>query len=114
MLPMTGRVVARATAERLREAIERRDEPDRTVTASFGVATTTSKTGTALELVAHADRALYVSKGRGRNRVTHDADLEDLPRGGDEPANDSERSRLLLSRTALPNSIAVDAPPTGR
>ena len=114
LLPVTGPVVARGMAERLRETIEQRDWPHRPVTASFGVATMTLKTGKALDLVDQADRALYASKRHGRNRVTHHADLGDCPQDGGEPANDSERSQPPLSRMALPSSIAADAPPTRR
>jgi diguanylate cyclase (GGDEF)-like protein/putative nucleotidyltransferase with HDIG domain len=113
LLPMTGRVVARAMAERLREAIERRDDPHRPVTASFGVASMTLKTGKALELVAQADRALYASKRRGRNCVTHQADLGDRPGGGGEPADDSRGPQPPLSRMALPSSIATATSPIG-
>ena len=45
LLPVTGPVVARGMAERLRETIEQRDWPHRSVTASFGVASMTLKTG---------------------------------------------------------------------
>jgi diguanylate cyclase (GGDEF)-like protein/putative nucleotidyltransferase with HDIG domain len=77
LLPATGPVVARGLAERLRKTIQRRDWPHRRMTASFGVATMTLKTGEARELMEQADFALYHSKGSGRNRVTHQADLGD-------------------------------------
>ena len=83
------------------------------IQASLGVATLTPQTGKALELVDQADRALYVSKRRGRNRVTHQADLGDLLKDGGEPANDWERSQPPLSRLSLPSSITSDAAPTG-
>lgn len=43
------------------------------VTCSFGVAELAGPDETAGELYARADRALYRSKGAGRNRVTIDA-----------------------------------------
>ena len=113
LLPVTGPVVARGMARRLRETIEQRDWPHRPVTASFGVATMTLKTGKAVDLIDQADRALYASKRHGRNCVTHHADLGDCPLDGGEPANGTERSLPPLSRMALPSSIAADAPPTG-
>jgi len=52
LLPVTGPVVARSMAEWLRETIDQRDWPHRSITASFGVATMSLKTGKALDLVA--------------------------------------------------------------
>jgi diguanylate cyclase (GGDEF)-like protein len=60
-------------AERLRIAIEQADWPKRAVTASFGVATFGASTPypDISSFVADADSALYYSKERSRNRVTH-------------------------------------------
>ena len=71
----------------------------------------TLKTGKALELVDQADRALYASKHRGRNRVTHQADLGDRPGAGGEPANDPERSQPPSFRMALPTPPRVHRRP---
>jgi diguanylate cyclase (GGDEF)-like protein/putative nucleotidyltransferase with HDIG domain len=104
LLPVTGPVVARGLAERLSQTIERRDWPHRRVTASLGVATMTWQTSEARELMDQADRALYHSKGRGRNCVTHQADLGDHPggRGGQE-----------VVAQAAPPPVEVDAPTAG-
>ncbi len=71
LLPDAGAAAARATAERLREAVERQPravaELDLPVTASFGVAAGSDVELTAL--LAQADRALYDAKRAGRNRV---------------------------------------------
>lgn len=60
-----------AAAGRMRKAIEKTDWPLRPVTASFGVSTILQPTGAGAEFVALADRALYVSKRNGKNRVHH-------------------------------------------
>jgi diguanylate cyclase (GGDEF)-like protein/putative nucleotidyltransferase with HDIG domain len=80
LLSASGPVVSRGLAERLREALERRDWPHRPITASFGVATMTTRTRRLEELVEQADQALYHSKHIGRNRVTHATDLAGRPK----------------------------------
>ena len=47
----------------------------RPITASFGVTTLGLGTTTPAQLIDEADQALYHSKRRGRNRVTHFYDL---------------------------------------
>lgn len=66
--------VARCVVERLRKAIEGHPWDFRPVTASFGVATLTEHVSRE-ELIERADRALYASKGAGRNRATHADDV---------------------------------------
>jgi diguanylate cyclase (GGDEF)-like protein len=80
VLPATDAGGARVLAERIRTALASRPWPLRPVTASLGVATTTVVVHEADDLVAEADRALYASKARGRDRVTHHVDLEPAPR----------------------------------
>jgi diguanylate cyclase (GGDEF)-like protein len=66
-----------AVAERLRTIIEQTDLPRAHVTASFGVATMTEQMAlyAVCDLVAEADHALYYSKSRCRNRVSHIQDV---------------------------------------
>jgi two-component system, cell cycle response regulator len=75
LLQLTDAVAASALAERLRESIADYPWPLRSITASFGVATFPAKAvprgGALLE---QADFALYHSKKRGRNRVSHHDD----------------------------------------
>ncbi|HLJ55890.1 MAG TPA: diguanylate cyclase, partial [Chthonomonadaceae bacterium] len=61
-------------AERFRVAIESAPWPERRITASFGVATQSAAANDPAALVALADSALYRSKNRGRNCITHVAD----------------------------------------
>jgi diguanylate cyclase (GGDEF)-like protein/PAS domain S-box-containing protein len=73
VLPDTPGEGALVLAERFRETIEAAPWSGRGVTASFGISTwnpaLTPRDGRAL--LNDADRALYRSKGNGRNRVTH-------------------------------------------
>lgn len=75
VLPDTDHAGAMTAAERIRVALETFSWQEHPVTASFGVATGVAVTRNAADLTAQADRALYHSKRRGRNRVTHFADI---------------------------------------
>ncbi|MBV8266280.1 MAG: diguanylate cyclase [Planctomycetaceae bacterium] len=79
VLPATDACGVRSVAERLRAAIASFPWQLRPVTASFGLATTTASVPEASRLIAEADQALYASKARGRDRVTHHLDLVSSP-----------------------------------
>ena len=70
---------AASAAERFRKAIEETTWPRRPVTVSVGIATLTREMTSPSDLISEADRALYESKLRGRNCVTH---ASQLPPGG--------------------------------
>jgi diguanylate cyclase (GGDEF)-like protein len=75
LLPKTGLVDAMRVAERIRKAIEAAAIPNEgvglrgIVTASFGVASSSTVDLSAVELIAAADSALYAAKRKGRNQV---------------------------------------------
>lgn len=69
--PDTDGKSAVALAERLRAAVAHCGENYDHLTASLGVATVTSEMAKYTDLIREADDALYLSKHRGRNRVTH-------------------------------------------
>jgi diguanylate cyclase (GGDEF)-like protein len=70
ILPQCDRENATVTAERLRETIASKPVPNvGQVTASIGVATYPSGAKSKDELVEMADRAMYLAKAAGRNRV---------------------------------------------
>lgn len=73
ILPEMDRDAAIQFAERLRETIADTPCCYRQITASIGVATVDLHTLNADSLIEEADQALYVSKHRGRNRVSHAA-----------------------------------------
>jgi diguanylate cyclase (GGDEF)-like protein/PAS domain S-box-containing protein len=75
ILPHTDREGALALADRFRIAIEKSEWPSRPITASFGVATLNPAIKDPQDLIGETDKALYVSKARGRNRVTHAGDV---------------------------------------
>jgi diguanylate cyclase (GGDEF)-like protein len=89
LLSNTAEDTARVAGERVREAIEKGQWPQRAMTASIGVATMDYSESTGISthgtieaeattLIKLADAALYASKANGRNRVTHAADLKTL------------------------------------
>jgi diguanylate cyclase (GGDEF)-like protein len=71
LAPDTDAEGARVLAEKLREAILREDIPQllEPLAASFGVASIPSHGSSGETLLRHADRASYLAKERGRNRV---------------------------------------------
>ena len=74
ILPSTGREAALKRAEQMRQHCAKIALPyegqNLHVTVSFGVATYPRHAATAEELIVRADKALYLSKHAGRNRVT--------------------------------------------
>ena len=70
ILPNTDADGAYVLAERLRERVENAKWKERPVTASFGVSTLEIGMENGEALIEAADKALYLSKERGRNRVT--------------------------------------------
>ena len=74
ILPRQDGSAALAVAERMRRAIAatpflRAEGIDERLTASFGVAAFPDDAGDERELLMAADRCLFVSKERGKNRV---------------------------------------------
>jgi diguanylate cyclase (GGDEF)-like protein len=71
LLPATDTDAGLAVAEKIRAAISeiRITEVDRAITASLGVATIPDHASDGDQLVRAADRALYLAKTNGRNRV---------------------------------------------
>lgn len=78
VLPGVGEIEAIEIAEAMRAAVESSHPDGLKVTASFGVASWTPETRSRAELIAQSDKALYLAKRSGRNRVAHARDLDDL------------------------------------
>lgn len=98
ILPETGADVALVVAERIRSKIKahpfmgKGQKPAR-VTASLGIASHVSSEITADALIDRADKALYMAKNAGRDRIcswTQD-DAEPLDRTAQAPAPSSRR-----------------------
>jgi diguanylate cyclase (GGDEF)-like protein len=81
VMPMTDSAGSREVADRLRTAIAGFAWPLRPITASLGIATADADSLDISKLVDAADQAMYRSKQRGRNRVTHSLDLVCAPGG---------------------------------
>ncbi len=88
-------------ADRLRRSLVDRPWPLRQVTACFGVATRAPGSTTPAQLLAEADRALYVAKRRGGNRTVLVDLAPDAPRRS--PAREPSRGLDLT----LPPGSAV-------
>ena len=70
ILPSTNQEGAVLLAERIREAVEHEPWDQQQVTVSVGVSTHYGKEVDSARLIQEADKAMYTSKSRGRNRVT--------------------------------------------
>ena len=70
--------VAANIAERVRLALYKIDEFERSITASFGVAAVKIHGATPQQVLSAADEALYVAKGLGRDRVCM-AEVQEIP-----------------------------------
>jgi diguanylate cyclase (GGDEF)-like protein len=75
ILPGSDAESATAIAERMRMRVARLHRGGFNVTASFGVGSFSPGAPTQEALIAHADKALFASKQRGRDRVTHASTL---------------------------------------
>lgn len=78
IFPHTRVDQAKERAETIRQAVENFEWSIGTVTISVGIATFSSGE-TEQTIIEKADRALYASKKRGRNCITHSSELTDNP-----------------------------------
>jgi diguanylate cyclase (GGDEF)-like protein/PAS domain S-box-containing protein len=97
LLPRASLKTAAAIAEKLRLRVAEACS-NRQVTASFGVSSTECGAGHPQELLEEADRAMYISKKTGRNKVTawtsSNNTTQSDERKGDEGSTHSSTSAL--------------------
>jgi diguanylate cyclase (GGDEF)-like protein len=74
LLPGTSPVKAYLVAERFRKNVEQTKDPHYTV--SIGVASYPLDGKNSKGLISSADKALYISKEKGRNMVSHTGQIE--------------------------------------
>lgn len=92
LLPDTTAENARVLVERIRATVAsiKVPEVDRQITVSIGVAELIQHSGDAPGLLRQADRALYIAKATGRNRVVvADSDAATGTAPADHPASDA-------------------------
>src|SRR5581483_6891427 len=103
LLPETSRDGALTLAEKLRAAIEQAVVPGvGGLSASLGVAVYPEDAIETDQLVRQADRALYLAKNRGRNRVESAADDEHEASDGDAAPRSLSEAREVQERLAGP------------
>src|SRR6185437_15254533 len=100
-------------AEKLREALMREEIPQllQPLTASFGVATIPQHAGAAELLLRRADRACYLAKDRGRNRVQVAA-LDDQPDYSMPRSPGSRSNGRAASATAAATAVGTEGSKT--
>jgi diguanylate cyclase (GGDEF)-like protein len=112
ILPQAGAEGAYVVAERLRSRIERTEVPGvGCITASLGVATFPNDASSRELLVTSADRALFLAKRSGRNRVCTTAELppEDIFHTPYEPVLPTQETCEVYSRLKSDPPAPADA-----
>lgn len=106
LAPDTDPEGALILAEKLREALTREQIPQllQPITASFGIASIPHQAGGAELLLRRADRACYLAKDRGRNRVQIASDDEPLQPADEESAGPTDRRRPRYSMPRSPSA----------
>ncbi|HVF54561.1 MAG TPA: diguanylate cyclase [Pyrinomonadaceae bacterium] len=93
LLPQTGLTEAASIAERIKRRIERtrfphgKQQPLGAVTVSIGVSAFSPDAETPEAIIGLADRALYLAKHQGKNRVRTTADAQPKTRNGNAAHN---------------------------
>jgi diguanylate cyclase (GGDEF)-like protein len=100
LLPQTSLAEATAIAERIRRRVERgryphgKTQPHGAVTISIGVSAFSAALNTPASIIGAADRALYLAKRQGKNRVHFHAETPDESETGeaqDKPGKRTQR-----------------------
>ncbi len=111
VLPGAGIDVGFSIADRIRLAIQEGQCAKSTttlrITSSFGVSTLISDIRNPAELVGQADKALYVAKESGRNRVIRwsSALEEDAPVEISKPSSDAQTPESIEAQSEVPAGV---------
>ena len=117
VMPSTSLGEGNRIAEEIRRHIEKGTGANFldkcTITASFGVASVHSGASKPNDMVEQADRALYVSKESGRNRVTNfstSLDSQNISFAPETPAQESQPAAPALSAAPVAKDIKPAVP----
>ncbi len=96
LLPQTGLAEARVIAERIRRRVKRtryphgKNQPLGALTVSIGISAFSPALDTPAAVIGAADRALYLAKKRGKNRIeTFPSEIEEAASPADHAASDA-------------------------
>ena len=102
ILPLTETIAARDIAERIRTGVSGRFFPDDSMrtsvrlTVSLGIASFPIHAGNMIELVGNADKALYLAKVSGKNKVRFFSSSDGL-----------QSTNERIGRKSAPNSVFI-------
>jgi diguanylate cyclase (GGDEF)-like protein len=110
LLPQTSLAEATAIAERIRRRVERaryphgKTQPHGAVTISIGVSAFSATLNAPANIIGAADRALYLAKRQGKNRVHFHAETPDESEAGEGKDKPNKRTQ----RETTSSDVAED------
>jgi diguanylate cyclase (GGDEF)-like protein len=114
LLPQTSLAEATSIAERIRRRVERaryphgKTQPHGAVTISIGVSAFSPTLNAPENIIGAADRALYLAKRQGKNRVHFHAETPSEAATGDAQSNSSSKPAKRTQRETTSSDAAED------